>query len=119
MHRLARACSVGRGLGVAWAWRGRGLGVAWAWRGVGVAWAWRGHGVCVAGPWRGRGVGMAWAWRGRGLGMAWYKSLLTTYRFFLHLHLTCSAFARAHKADETVHFSEANLLLGHVMWNTY
>ncbi len=32
VHRLARACSVGRGVGVAWAWHGRnlGLGVAWA-----------------------------------------------------------------------------------------
>ena len=41
VHRLARACSVGRGLGVALAWRGRGVGVAWAWRGrgLGVAWA--------------------------------------------------------------------------------
>ena len=65
MHRLARACSVGRGVGVAWAcvawaWRGRGLGVAWArlgrgrlGRGLGVAWAWLG---------RGRGVGVGWAW---------------------------------------------------------
>ena len=35
VHRLARACSVGRGLGVAWAWLGR----AWLGRGVGVAWA--------------------------------------------------------------------------------
>ena len=62
VHRLARACSVGRGLGVAWAWLGR----AWLGRGVGVAWAWLGRGVGVA--WvrlgRGRGVGVAWAWRG-------------------------------------------------------
>ena len=80
VHRLARACSVGRGVGVAWAcvawaWRGRGLGVAWAWRGrgVGVAWAWLGRGVGVA--WarlgRGRGLGVAWAWLGRGVGVAW------------------------------------------------
>ena len=85
VYRLVRACSVGRGLGVPWAWRGRGLGVrglgvrglgvAWAWlgRGVGVAWAWRGRGlgVGVAWAWRGRGLGVAWAWLGRGLGVAW------------------------------------------------
>ena len=41
---LRHKTKLGRGVGVAWAWRGRGLGVAWAWlgRGVGVAWAWRG-----------------------------------------------------------------------------
>ena len=63
VHRLARACSVGRGLGVAWAWLGR----AWLGRGVGVAWAWLG-----------RGVGVAWArlGRGRGLGVAWAKDLV-------------------------------------------
>ena len=77
VHRLARACSVGRGLGVAWAWLGRGLGVAWAWcgrgLGVGVAWAWRGRGLGVAWAWLGRGLGVAWArlGRGRGLGVAW------------------------------------------------
>ena len=82
VHRLARACSVGRGLGVAWrgrglgvawAWRGRGLGVAWArlGRGVGVAWAWRGRGLGVARAWLGHGLGVAWAWLGRGLGAAW------------------------------------------------
>jgi len=49
VHRLARACSVGRGVGVAWAWGGRGLGVAW------VAWAWPGRGVGVTLAWRGRG----------------------------------------------------------------
>ena len=88
VHRLARACSVGRGLGVAWAWLGRawlgrGVGVAWAWlgRGVGVAWArlgraWLGRGVGVAWAWRGRGLGVAWAWRGRGLGVAWAKDLV-------------------------------------------
>ena len=42
-----------------------------------------------------------------------YKSLLTTYRFFAFL-LDMFSFARAHKADETLHFSAANLLLGHV-----
>ena len=70
VHRLARARSVGRGLGVAWAWLGRGLGVAWAWlgRGLGVAWAWRGRGVGAAWAWLGRGVGVAWAWLGRGVG---------------------------------------------------
>ena len=77
VHRLARACSVGRGLGVAWAWLGcawlgRGVGVAWAWlgrgRGLGVAWAWLGRGVGVAWAWLGRGVGVAWAWLGRGVG---------------------------------------------------
>ena len=89
VHRLARACSVGRGLGVAWAWLGRawlgrGVGVAWAWlgRGVGVAWArlgrwaWRGRGFGVAWAWLGRGLGVAWAWRGRGLGVAWAKDLV-------------------------------------------
>ena len=65
VHRLARACSVGRGLGVAWAWLGR----AWLGRGVGVAWAWRGRGVGAAWAW-------AWAWRGRGLGVAWAKDLV-------------------------------------------
>jgi len=35
----------------------------------------------------------------------------------LDFHLTSSALARAHKADETFHFLAANLLLGHV--NTY
>ena len=70
VHRLARACSVGRGLGVAWAWLGRGVGVAWArlgrGRGLGVAWAWLGRGVGVAWAWLGRwrDVGVAWAWRG-------------------------------------------------------
>ena len=53
VHRLARACSGGRGVGVAWAWLGRGVGLAWA-----RAWAWRGVGV-------GLGVAWAWAWRGR------------------------------------------------------
>ena len=80
VHRLARACSVGSGLGVAWAWLGRawlgrGVGVAWAWlgRGVGVAWArlGRGRGLGVAWAWLGRGVGVAWAWLGRGVGVAW------------------------------------------------
>ena len=73
VHRLARACPVGRGLGVAWAWLGR----AWLGRGVGVAWAWLGRGVGVAWAWAwlGRGVGVAcsvaWAWLGRGVGGAW------------------------------------------------
>ena len=87
VHRLVRACSVGRGLGVAWAWLGRawlgrGVGVAWAWRGRGVGVAWArlgcGRGLGVAWAWLGRGVGVAWAWlgrgvgwRGRGLGVAW------------------------------------------------
>ena len=76
-HRLARACSVGRGrgLGVAWTWLGRGLGVACAWlgRGVGVAWALRGRGLGLAWAWLGRGVGVAWAWLGRGVGVAWAR----------------------------------------------
>ena len=83
VHRLARACSVGRGLGVAWAWLGRawawlgrGVGVAWVRLGRGVAWAWRGRGLGVVWAWLGRGLGVAWAWRGRGLGVAWAKDLV-------------------------------------------
>ena len=76
VHRLARACSVGRDLGVAWAWLGR----AWLGRGVGVAWAWRGRGVGAAWAWAwlGRGVGVAWAWRGRGVGVIMAAQRLTT-----------------------------------------
>ena len=58
VHRLARACLVGRGLGVAWAWRGRGVGVAWAWLG--------------------RSVGVAW--EGRGIGFQNAKSILSKYK---------------------------------------
>ena len=96
--RLARACLVGRGLGVAWAWRGRGLGVACGRgdaRGVGVAWAWRGRGgrgvVGVGAAWAawawlvarawlgsGIGVGVAWAWLGRGVGVAFNRQLAHT-----------------------------------------
>ena len=74
VHRLARVCSFGRGLGVAWAWRGRGLGVAWAWRGrgVGVAWACRGRGLGV--PW----ASLAWVWLGRGVGVAWARPCIET-----------------------------------------